>query len=61
MANTIIGVFNDRSDAEKTIDILQTKGYNLKDISLVMKDREQVQEVKDDTTIVNMKIMLIRQ
>jgi len=49
MAKTVIGIFTEREEAEDAINELKTEGYNPKDISIVMKDRRERQELADDT------------
>jgi hypothetical protein len=49
MARTIIGVFDDRDDCEEAITDLKAIGYNPKDISLIMKDKNQGEELKEST------------
>lgn len=49
MTNTLIGVFEERLDAEHAVDELKAKGYNPKDISIVMKDRGQGEKLAEDT------------
>lgn len=41
MAKTIIGVFDNRDDAENTIEELRVRDYNPKDISIVMKHADE--------------------
>ncbi len=49
MANTIFGIFSERDSAEDAINNLKSKGYNPKDISIVMKDRTEGKELAEDT------------
>jgi uncharacterized membrane protein len=42
MGKTIIGVFDNRDDAQNTIDELKARDYNPKDISIIMKHADQV-------------------
>lgn len=49
MNKTIIGIFENRTDAEGAISALKDDGFNPKDISVVMKDEEQAQVVNDNT------------
>lgn len=49
MTKTILGLFEDRADVEKTISTLQSEGYNPKDISIVMKDKGEAEAIGDDT------------
>ena len=41
MAETMIGVFSTRELAENAISELEDKGYNVKDISIIMKEGEE--------------------
>jgi hypothetical protein len=41
MAETIIGVFSKRELAENAISELEDKGYNVKDMSIIMKEGEE--------------------
>src|SRR6185437_11026969 len=49
MTRTVLGIFTNRRDAEDTIDNLRNEGFNAKDISLVMQDKEQRDEIADTT------------
>ncbi|GEM_PF-929543 len=49
MTKTIIGVFTDRSDVEEAISKLKAEDFNPKDISIVMKDKREGDEINDDT------------
>lgn len=49
MQQTILGIFNDRSDAEDAINRLRDDGFNPKDISIVMKDNREAQDMGNDT------------
>ncbi len=44
MAQTIIGVFANRADADGAIDDLRHAGYHPQDISIVMRDNEEVRK-----------------
>ena len=46
---TVIGVFEDRVDAEDAITALKDEGYDAKDISIVMRDRNEAQTVVHET------------
>src|SRR5258708_7490879 len=41
MAETILGIFSTRELAENAITELEDHGYNVKDMSIIMKDREE--------------------
>lgn len=51
MAQTVFGVFSERTDAEDAITDLEEVGYNPKEISIIMKDRKEAQEVADNTGV----------
>jgi uncharacterized membrane protein len=48
---TIIGAFADRTHAESAIHQLQSQGFEPSDISVVMKDQRESQEMADDTGV----------
>lgn len=48
MNKTIIGIFADRSDVEEAIGRLQAEGFSPKDISIVMKDRGEQEDIRHD-------------
>lgn len=49
MAKTVLGLFDSRVNAQDVITVLQAEGYNPKDISIVMRDMQEGQEVADST------------
>lgn len=49
MNKTIIGVFTDSENAERAISHLESKQYNPKDISIVMKDRSEGKKLGQKT------------
>jgi uncharacterized protein YcfJ len=49
MANTVIAAFSSVTEAENAIDILKSEGYDPKQMTIMMKDRQAAQEVMDDT------------
>lgn len=49
MVDTVIGIFDDRGDAEHAVDELKANGYNPKDISIVMKDVGEGKMLAKDT------------
>ena len=49
MANTIFGIFAERESAEQAINSLKSQGYNPKDISIVMKDRNEGEKIAKET------------
>lgn len=49
MSKTIIGLFEGRADAEGAIEALRDDGFNPKDISIVMHDRQAAADMGDNT------------
>lgn len=49
MPYTVLGIFNDRTDAEGAIADLEEEGFRAKDLSIVMKDQRQAEEIGDTT------------
>lgn len=49
MNKMVLGVFHDRTQAEDAISELERLGYNPKDISIVMRDQGQAEELAADT------------
>lgn len=49
MAKVVLGIFSDQENAETAINELEEKGYNPKDMSIIMKDRQVAAEVSDNT------------
>lgn len=49
MTYTVLGIFPQENDAEDAIAELQKKGFNPKDISIVMKDKRQQHVVEENT------------
>jgi uncharacterized membrane protein len=49
MAKTVLGIFSDSENAEEAINSLKDAGYNPKDISIVMKDKREGQEIAENT------------
>jgi hypothetical protein len=49
MDKTIFGIFADREHAESAINELESKGFNTKDISIIMRDQDQAQEIHHNT------------
>lgn len=49
MAKTVLGIFADRADAEDAINELSDDGYDPKDISIVLKDQREGEELSDNT------------
>ena len=46
---TVIGIFNDFENADEAIDELKQIGYKPKDFSIVMKDREDAQKLRESS------------
>jgi hypothetical protein len=49
MAQTLLGIFDDREHAEMAIHDLEESGLNPKDVSVVMKDKEEAESLSDST------------
>jgi hypothetical protein len=49
MTHTVFGIFTNRTDAEEAIEKLGEEGYDAKDISIIMKDRQSSREIADTT------------
>jgi hypothetical protein len=49
MNKTVLGIFSNRTDAEKAIAKLEESGYTTKDISIMMKDAGEAKAVASDT------------
>lgn len=49
MADMVFGIFTERDDAEDAIEELKTAGYDPKDISIVMKDNAERENLADNT------------
>lgn len=49
MTKTVLGIFIDRVNAEDTIDKLRSEGFDAKDISLVMQDKRERDEIINNT------------
>lgn len=49
MARTVLGLFQDRDEVQKAIDQLESKGFNSKDISILMRDQKEAKELGNDT------------
>lgn len=43
MNQTVLGIFTNRMDAESAVDDLETVGFSVKDISIVMKDTQEAE------------------
>jgi len=48
---TIIGVISDREHAELAIEDLKTRGYKPDELSIIMRDQSQAQEMSADTGV----------
>lgn len=49
MTNTVLGIFPEEHEAELAIKELESKNFNPKDISIVMKDKHQQTVVEENT------------
>lgn len=49
MTKLVLGIFNNRADAEDAIDELRDRDYNPKDISIVMRNHDEAVEMADNT------------
>lgn len=45
----LIGLFADSSTAEKAISELEASGFNAKDLSIIMKDKQDAQRISENT------------
>ncbi len=45
----VLGVFNQQTQAETAIEALKNRGYDPKEISVIMKDTEQATDLEDNT------------
>lgn len=49
MPNTVIAAFSSVNEAENAIETLKSEGYNPKEMTIMMKDREEARAVANDT------------
>lgn len=49
MAEMVLGVFAERANAEAAINDLESKGYNPKDISIIMRDTHEAVDIAGST------------
>lgn len=49
MVKTILGVFNDSAHAETAIKSLENKGFNPKDVSVIMKSKKEGEQLARNT------------
>ncbi len=49
MAKMVFGIFNDRANAEHAIEELESQGFNPKDVSIVMQNKEEAAAIADST------------
>lgn len=49
MSKTLLGIFPDRTNAESAISDLKELGYNPKDLSIVLKDKEDKKVLSENT------------
>lgn len=45
MQNLVLGVFPDKNSAEDAMSILEREGYNPKDISILMREKEEIRKL----------------
>jgi hypothetical protein len=48
---TVIGLFSDDVDAESAIGALKRRGYDPKDISLIMRDNQRAENIEENTGV----------
>lgn len=46
---TVIGLFTESKDVENSINELKSRGYNPKDISMIMKDTREAKKIQENT------------
>lgn len=51
MSAVVIGVFQDTENAQEAISDLEAKGYNPKDMSILMKDQSDSRRISQDTGV----------
>jgi hypothetical protein len=49
MASVVLGIFSQTDNASEAINSLEAEGYNPKDMSILMKDRQDAQRFAKDT------------
>src|SRR5919204_2099044 len=49
--NTVVGVFDDRDDAQRAIEALKEAGFRADDIGITMRDRREAETLVEDTGI----------
>lgn len=49
MTHSVFGIFKDRIQAEDAINELEEKGYNPKDMSIVLRDTAAAEEIENNT------------
>jgi len=49
MAYTVLGLFNNRVDVEEAINKLDKEGYERSDVSIIMRDKSEADNISDDT------------
>jgi uncharacterized protein (TIGR02271 family) len=47
--NTVVGVFDDRDDAQRAIEALKDAGFRSEDIGITMRDRKEAEALVEDT------------
>lgn len=46
---TVLAIFTDENDAKDAVNTLESEGYNPKDVSIVMKDKQGAKDMSADT------------
>lgn len=49
ISQTILGIFSDRNDAESAITELEDLGYDPKDISVMIRSKDAIEQIKTNT------------
>jgi len=47
--NTVVGVFDDRDDAQRAIEAMKDAGFRSEDIGITMRDRKEAEALVEDT------------
>lgn len=51
MTRTILGIFESRENIENAISSLREKGFDPKDLSIVMRDQQEAEKIGEDTGV----------
>lgn len=49
MAKTVLGLFQEKDDVESVVKSLKNSGFDPQDVSLMMKDKKEAKDIKNDT------------